>query len=352
MNYKGGCTSQPVTPMNAGLTCSVYSGCKVNCMPNYQLPDGSTNMLIKCENGQWIAEGSQWNIIPSCEPICLPVCQNNGICLSPNQCNCPENFMGPQCQYESKPCLNLPSMPVNARRKCSRTSCTVTCLNGHQFSDGSTVAQMECKNGNWIPSRGKWVSLPDCQAICKPPCLNGGKCLSLNICQCSQDFRGPQCQYRSDACNPKSIEFNGAYNCTGTSDVFKCSLSCPTDIKFSFSPAEFYVCHYSIGKFEPSSIPQCVYPENVQDIHGPETSNTYYHQYSNSSDYFKKFRLNGTKFDYTNPNLFFNGSDSGFTSQNQILLLEKKLPKPGTCFSWGGSHYKTFDGKIFRFETI
>lgn len=32
-------------------------------------------------------------------------------------------------------------------------------------------------------------------AVCKPPCENGGNCLSFNVCQCPQEFRGPQCQY-------------------------------------------------------------------------------------------------------------------------------------------------------------
>lgn len=32
-------------------------------------------------------------------------------------------------------------------------------------------------------------------ATCNPPCLNGGNCLSFNVCQCPQEFRGPHCQY-------------------------------------------------------------------------------------------------------------------------------------------------------------
>lgn len=68
-------------------------------------------------------------------------------------------------------------------------------MEGHEFPDGSEIATMFCKDGQWVPSKAKWSSLPDCTATCTPPCLNGGNCLSFNVCQCPQDYRGPQCQY-------------------------------------------------------------------------------------------------------------------------------------------------------------
>lgn len=33
--------------------------------------------------------------------------------------------------------------------------------------------------------------------------------------------------------------------------------------------------------------------------------------------------------------------------ENQLLTVQERLPSPGTCFTWGGAHYKTFDNKIF-----
>jgi len=33
-------------------------------------------------------------------------------------------------------------------------------------------------------------------ATCDPSCVNGGKCLAPDICECTPDFRGDHCQHR------------------------------------------------------------------------------------------------------------------------------------------------------------
>lgn len=53
--------------MNAGILCSQYSGCKIDCIPNYQFPNGATQLMITCQSGQWVADGTGWTTIPSCE---------------------------------------------------------------------------------------------------------------------------------------------------------------------------------------------------------------------------------------------------------------------------------------------
>lgn len=73
--------------------------------------------------------------------------------------------------------------------------CSIICKEGHKFTDGTTVADMRCVDGQWRPTRADLTSIPDCKAECQPPCLNGGACLSVNVCQCGEDYRGPQCQY-------------------------------------------------------------------------------------------------------------------------------------------------------------
>ena len=68
-------------------------------------------------------------------------------------------------------------------------------MKGYRFPDGTSVLNLACKNGDWMPTRPELTSIPDCQPTCTPACQNGGNCLSYNTCQCPPDFRGPQCQY-------------------------------------------------------------------------------------------------------------------------------------------------------------
>lgn len=36
---------------------------------------------------------------------------------------------------------------------------------------------------------------------------------------------------------------------------------------------------------------------------------------------------------------------------NIIEIVQQKMPEPGVCFTWEGTHYKTFDGKVFSFTS-
>lgn len=118
------CTQRPKQPMNASLKCTTTTNsCKATCLKDYAFPNGETSLYITCDNGVW-------NEIPSCErkccqrkslnvvdfneifsiAVCMPQCQNNGICLQPGECTCPENFVGPYCEQEKKLCLAPPSL--------------------------------------------------------------------------------------------------------------------------------------------------------------------------------------------------------------------------------------------------
>lgn len=100
---------------------------------------------------------------PNFAALCVPECRNNGICIQPGQCSCADNFVGPYCEHEKKLCLSKPPVPKNSKVSCSSTSCTITCAQGHQFPDASSITNMVCKQGVWAPSRLELATIPDCQ---------------------------------------------------------------------------------------------------------------------------------------------------------------------------------------------
>ena len=54
------------------------------------------------------------------------------------------------------------------------------------------------------------------------------------------------------------LNFNGAYNCSGSGDVLNCNIFCPKGITFEYAPAALYSCNYADGGFVPKAVPQCV----------------------------------------------------------------------------------------------
>lgn len=43
------------------------------------------------------------------------------------------------------------------------------------------------------------------------------------------------------------------------------------------------------------------------------------------------------------------GSLSSYGTGRPIVVIQDRTPKGGTCLTWAGVHYKTFDGKIYRY---
>ncbi|XP_049862899.1 hemocytin [Schistocerca gregaria] len=329
----GDCVGAPKI-INARLSCRIGSGCRANCYREYQFPSGQTQLFLTCVDGKWQVENTEWETVPNCEPICLPACQHNGICVSPGKCNCSEGYTGPRCQFEKKPCLNQPPRAANSRRVCiGGKTCTITCLDHHQFPDGSSVANLVCKEGDWVPAKPDWVQVPDCEPICDPPCQNGGSCLTFNVCLCPQDYRGPQCQYLADACTPQNLKFNGQYTCHQSGNRFACSISCPPGGRFSEPPAEEYICDYATGAFSPPNIPQCQYDSLVEMLP------------SEFLESHSQIFSNKTTFLGTIPHEW---SPLDFNSRTPAVIFHN--PLPGDCFTWSGSHFKTFDGKIISFQ--
>ncbi|XP_043259225.1 hemocytin isoform X1 [Colletes gigas] len=359
--FPGGCSSQPDPPINGRIRCSTNSGCIAACNQNYKFPNGVTQLAVTCKDKQWHILDTEWNSVPHCEPICMPECLNSGVCIAPHQCNCPEDYIGPQCQFENKPCMEYPPPVFNSYKLCNSKSCTINCMKNFTFPDGTSITNLICKNGNWIPTRQDWVSVPNCEPVCNPPCQNGGNCLPSNLCQCPQAYRGPQCQYSADACKGEKMGFNGGFYCTSVGDSSSCTLNCPEGVEFEFPPATAYTCFYETGVFEPQPIPQCKYSKNKNVISLGTTYNSYVRETNHSWTYEDVFSSNTkpsplykTSYDmmglYNNYNMTSNTLVFNPLKDN-VIFVEENRPTPKTCFTWGGIHYKTFDDDVFNFDS-
>ncbi|KAL7040824.1 hypothetical protein ACKWTF_000531 [Chironomus riparius] len=375
------CTTKPKISPNTKLQCG-SGACKITCLDEYKFPNGESTMSLSCMNGRWIVQNFEYNEVPPCEPVCLPKCLNNGICISPGQCKCPENFMGPTCQMKKELCLKSPPLPANSKRSCTSAMCTVTCMKGYKFPDASLSMNLLCKNGAWMPERQEIQNIPDCEPTCEPSCRNGGTCLSYNVCQCPHNFRGPQCQYSMADCSPKKMDFNGPYNCSSTGDLISCKLKCPKGISFEFEPASEYTCNYAVGEFYPRQVPKCVYGDGVL-VFQNEPTHTFQFGQSNGT-YIKK--KGATKM-VTQTYEESDGEDEEeieetIIKKTKVIKKKKKkakvsweedeemfetpgvyqlymsgdvemqirTPKPSICMLWNGNKIKTFDGVTYSHE--
>lgn len=97
-----------------------------------------------------------------CAAICETPCQNQGICIEPGRCTCPDNFYGTFCEKKKQLCLQPPKLPRNSQISIQAATCTVTCRKGHTFPDQTSVTNMQCIDGQWRPSRPEWTLVPDC----------------------------------------------------------------------------------------------------------------------------------------------------------------------------------------------
>ncbi|KAK4325807.1 hypothetical protein Pmani_003587 [Petrolisthes manimaculis] len=319
---KRGCNSKPDPPANGRMDCSSYSGCRSICSRGYNFPSGERRLFMQCEDGQWVVSGGAWEQLPDCQPVCNPECQNSGICLAPNTCQCPDSFEGPTCTIPKAPqprqCSSKPPTPANSKIFCGRDECTARCHEGYHFEEGTTRLSFQCVDGQWVVRDARWAGTsPDCQPICDPACVNGGRCIAPDVCECTKEFRGDHCQYPISNCDPKKLGFNGGYNCSGEGMDFGCALWCPEGVDFEFTSAERYTCDYATSVWSPSPIPNC--------------------------DYSSLLGAAGLE-EYGRPP----------TPQETPIVFPSHEPirkLPGTCFVWSGSHYKTFDGKVYSFES-
>ncbi|RVE45276.1 hypothetical protein evm_010098 [Chilo suppressalis] len=284
-------------------------------------------------------------------PKCVPECKNSGICVATNTCQCPSNYRGQYCEFEKKPCFLNPPLPKNSKQSCSSEFCTIQCLAGHKFIDGTTVANLKCSEGQWKPTRADLDIIPDCQPECEPRCQNGGVCLALNTCMCPDEYRGPHCQYPTSVCDVRKLGFNGGYSCFGDADKFSCKLNCPSGSTYSAPRANLYSCRYDTGIFEPQPIPHCVFSDAYMVAptvyHNNSTSYYESHSWHSSSDIHAGGSQSGSSWTSTGDTHAQAGYGAHAHGGGTHMVVRDLTPKGGVCLTWAGVHYKTFDGKIY-----
>lgn len=261
------------SPPAAGYTCK------------YETGTFTPSKVPKCVYGEGVevfrrtVQGDDFG-----ETTCYPSCKNGGSCIFRDMCQCPKDFVGPQCQYSVDRCAPQ-RIGFNGAIRCSGSStemrCTLSCPPGVQFDSPPTTAYT-CKyeTGTYLPAKvpkclyGEGVQVIQRTGVgrasgdvsCNPSCMNGGICIFHNLCQCPQTFRGPQCQYSSERCSIKRTGFNGGFRCTGSVAEMSCTIYCPEGTDYEFSPASVYTCKYETGRFMPSTLPKCVAGEGVEIV--------------------------------------------------------------------------------------
>ncbi|XP_055377167.1 uncharacterized protein LOC129609258 [Condylostylus longicornis] len=297
------CLTSYKVPLNSHFTCE-GSACKVKCYDNYEFPDHRTELTLTCIYGRWvIQETAKWKIMPDCEAICSPPCQNGGNCIAPNVCKCNNNFLGKYCEETQSICKTRPTVS-NALTSCVGTAtsgyrkCIVQCNRGYKLEGNIEKVDLKCLDSTtWTRSDSvdKKVFSQNCAPTCDPPCKNGGTCIAYNLCSCPSKYAGAACQYERSACNITIVaKFNGGYNCKMDSDYYNCTINCPTGIQFSSTPAPLYTCRFSEAKFYPQPVPLCKYPEGYSltsskysqyQINNKETSRTHSSGYLEGEEY-------------------------------------------------------------------
>ena len=162
----------------------------------FSTPSGigaAINRSLTDTNHLYIADRDNHNI-RALSAACSFVCENMGICVGPDKCQCKNGWEGADCSRPkcSTPCGNnelciapdtCDCIPGYQGASCDQATCVQTCENGGSCTAPDTCS---CSNG-WFDSN---CTTP----VCEQTCGNGGNCTSPNTCSCPTDWDGPDCR--------------------------------------------------------------------------------------------------------------------------------------------------------------
>ncbi|XP_037075331.1 hemocytin-like [Pollicipes pollicipes] len=156
------CTAPRPAIYNARISCT-NTRCSVTCARGYETADRRTAFDIECsEDFGWIAHGGS-NVIPVCQPICRPHCENGGRCVAFNLCQCPKQWRGPSCQWSEDNCDPNTQLSFNGAYNCTgrgdQFGCQLRCADGLRFSSPpADIYQCDYSTGQYHPT-----PIPQCE---------------------------------------------------------------------------------------------------------------------------------------------------------------------------------------------
>ncbi|XP_077495549.1 uncharacterized protein LOC144106577 isoform X2 [Amblyomma americanum] len=231
-------------------------------------------------------------------------------------------------------------------------NCTANCMTGFQFPDGKRHMTLRCdlKSRQWTPL----ARFPDCEGICRPACLHGGRCYGNNHCVCSNQYRGDHCQYPISLCDPHALFGGSSWRCNHTHLETLCTASCPAGFVFQQpGAAEVYRCSLQ-GVWDPPIAPSCV-PEHsgrnrtLGEYHGGQQTITEAEEHGGQ----QQLEVGDHVAEVTAPKNATSASlehgAADLPPQEIPGENEIRPPSTGVCSTWGRFQFKSFDGTLFRF---
>jgi hypothetical protein len=129
---------------------------------------------------------------------CAKVCENGGVCVADNICQCPSGWLDEDC---GKPYCDPAVMgPMPARHVCVAPN-TPGCIPGWSGSDCLTpLCVQDCLHGGVCSSPDTcscahgWFGTNCSTPICLQTCGNGGNCTAPDTCACASEWQGHDCR--------------------------------------------------------------------------------------------------------------------------------------------------------------